>query len=263
MVVCSVVRIRNHTSRTFLVTHAGDVFYQPRVAGSPVGSNVIEVTPGYDESAEDLVIPWAATSMAGLLVEEVDSGAQIRCVVGPKESDPTGMDWLLFHDTSWENILEAQWVCMGRRHILGTIGGTVDLQLSFRDCPGEPGSPAATSSGVVVLAQSLHLEREAACAPACTVFLNVYDLAPAASIPNAMLCNSIVKTLGAFHAAVEVYGEEWGFYRQANPEEPHSAVSSCTRIPPVDQPWDHASAGLGGVEPRSVGCHSQLAQQEV
>jgi len=44
-------------------------------------------------------------------------------------------------------------------------------------------------------------------------------LASVASIPNAMLCNSVVKTFGAFHAAVEVYGEEWGFYRQADPTD--------------------------------------------
>mmetsp|Transcript_18133 Transcript_18133/g.47876 ORF Transcript_18133/g.47876 Transcript_18133/m.47876 type:complete len:278 (-) Transcript_18133:309-1142(-) len=79
----------------------------------------------------------------------------------------------------------------------------------------------------------MFFERESACAPANTVFLNVYDLASMASIPNAILCNSLVKTFGAFHVAVEVYGEEWGFYRQMDPDECGICRSRTPRRHPV------------------------------
>jgi len=53
-----------------------------------------------------------------------------------------------------------------------------------------------------------------------TVFLNVFDLASSISGVNQVLCNSSMKLLGAFHAAVEVYGHEWSFY--CNPDSPDS-----------------------------------------
>lgn len=45
------------------------------------------------------------------------------------------------------------------------------------------------------------------------MFLNVFDLASGLSIPNDILNNTMMKSIGAFHAAVEVYGHEWSFYR--------------------------------------------------
>lgn len=65
-----------------------------------------------------------------------------------------------------------------------------------------------------------------------TVFLNVFDLTSALSIPNAMLCNTMFNTIGAFHAAVEVYGEEWSFYRTPN----ELACGVCKSLRPRDHP---------------------------
>jgi len=52
-----------------------------------------------------------------------------------------------------------------------------------------------------------------------SVYLNVYDLTPAVSIPNALLNNEVVRCLGAFHAAVEVYGQEFSFSRTVEPKD--------------------------------------------
>jgi len=61
---------------------------------------------------------------------------------------------------------------------------------------------------------SLHFEEAASGAPPGTVFLNVYDLWPEASLVNSLLCNTLVKSIGAFHTAVEVHGHEWSFFGQ-------------------------------------------------
>lgn len=301
MVVCLVVRIRNESTRTFTVTQAGDPFYNPKVDGQACGGDPVEIEPGTDSLTEGLVVPWAATTRCGLVVHEDGCPEGVRCVVGPADDD-AGHDWLRLHGAAWEPLAEERWLALGKRHLLGAVGGVVELQLTFREpasarallpslrrVPGEPGARVrlkglmvstelngseatciawddseqrwtvrldsremravkaenlvslqapeerqdARSAAATRIATSILFERESACAPANTVFLNVYDLAAAASIPNSMLCNSLVKTVGAFHAAVEVYGEEWGFYRQPNPEDCGICRSRQPRKHPV------------------------------
>lgn len=245
MVVCMVVRVRNVSNRTYYIVQAGDPFYSPKIGGQATGDEPFEVPPGFDEAAEGLVIPWAATSRCGFVLGEASSAGIIRCVVGPADRDEFDTDWLRFHDAEWRPIVEDRWLSLGKRHLIGFIGGTVDIALTFRENRRHPqndeyvslafddalGRFAPTSSprsllpeklkgttqGTERIAESAHFELEAACAPSNTVFLNVFDLASVASIPNSMLCNTMMKSFGAFHAAVEVYGEEWSFYKQANP----------------------------------------------
>lgn len=309
MVVCMVVRVRNDTSRRFTITQADDPFYTAKVDGQACGDQPLEIAPGVDVPAEGLVVPWAATTRRGLAVGEVDQPEQIRCVVGPSDFDDSGTDWLRLHSAAWEPLLQERWLPLGRRHLLGAVGGVVELQLTFREPRGASGAPltapvpgdtgfsdelrpgcsvrlhglavsielngaeatcvqwdereqrwtvelankelravkrenvrrlqgdyttSASSGGVAHrIAECAYFEKESASAPGNTVFLNVYDLAPAASIPNSMLCNSLVKTMGAFHAAVEVYGEEWGFYRQASPDDCGICRSRRPRQHPV------------------------------
>merc|ERR1712176_321718 len=115
----------------------------------------------------------------------------------------------------------------GRRHLLGTIGGAVEVQLTFRDTRSQVvGQPLAD------LVEVTHFEHGVRCAAQNTVFLNVFDLASALSIPNAMLCNTIINTIGAFHAAVEVFGEEWSFYRTPNP----TSCGVCKSLRPRHHP---------------------------
>merc|ERR1712232_598631 len=99
------------------------------------------------------------------------------------------------------------------------------MHLSFRDARGQ-------AFGCASIAEVLHFDRAALCAPKNTVFLNVFDLAPAVSVPNAVLCNSNYSTVGAFHAAVEVYGEEWSFYRTPNP----TSCGVCKSLRPRNHP---------------------------
>lgn len=250
MVVCFVVRIRNLSSRTFHLVKASDAFYTTKVGDEVWEDGPLAVPPGFDSSAEGLVVPWSATSRYGLVVRgETDSDEHgIRCVVGPSGLDDGGIDWLKLHTCSWGELAQEQWLALGRRHILGAIGNSVELTLTFRErrryegeelgtVPGEE-APASTptseaSSEAVFVASCTHFERESACAPPNTVFLNVYDLASAASIPNAILCNSMMKSFGAFHATCEVYGEEWGFYRQPNPDDCGICRSRHPRRHPV------------------------------
>lgn len=65
----------------------------------------------------------------------------------------------------------------------------------------------------VALDQVLNFERSGGIVPLNTVFLNVFDLSPELSVPNAILCNNVFSTLGAFHTAVEVFAQEWSFYQ--------------------------------------------------
>mmetsp|Transcript_128927 Transcript_128927/g.373025 ORF Transcript_128927/g.373025 Transcript_128927/m.373025 type:complete len:491 (-) Transcript_128927:84-1556(-) len=236
MVVAQVVRIRNNTLKTFSVK-AGDPFYTPRVDGRPSASATIEVPPGFDQEADGLVIPWEAMTVGGLEIAEngdADSSdddrggypaSLVRCVVGPVEDDREQRDWLQFRSSSWEPVAAERWFTLGRRHYFGAVGGSVELLLTFRDARQDTRSPAQ-------LAEVIHFDFATRCAPPNMVFLNVFDLASAVSIPNAILCNTVFNTIGAFHAAVEVYGEEFSFYRTPNPK----ACGLCKSLRPRQHP---------------------------
>lgn len=223
MVVAQIVRIQNTTLRTFMVsigsdTFAGFVSSTPSVGDRPCADGQIEVTPGFDQPIENLFLPWEQLTTSGLVISavspeqvaspdvEVDKEV-MRCVVGPVDFDVDARDWLRCHNADWEPLAQEGWVPLGRRHLLGAIGGAVEIQLSFRNALGTGTEEQAN------LVDICHFERASHCAPSNTVFLNVFDLVSALSIPNAILCNTTVKCIGAFHAAVEVYGEEWSFYR--------------------------------------------------
>mmetsp|Transcript_26406 Transcript_26406/g.55905 ORF Transcript_26406/g.55905 Transcript_26406/m.55905 type:complete len:450 (-) Transcript_26406:146-1495(-) len=301
MVVCQLVRIRNASRRTFFIEHTTEIYYTPKVGGEICSTDILTIMPGYDQPCEDFVIPWAALASSGLVIWEASHpDEKIRCVVGPCDIDNGGLDWLRLHSEDWEPLAKEAWFPLGARHILGAIGQTEELILTFQE-PSMPSVPtiSTTASGataqngnsssssngrrksstdsaaalssfwssrnpsdsalraqlwqpnanskpdddndqqgtraswLVSLAKCLSFDREVACAPVNTVFLNVYDLASAASIPNALLCNSLVKTFGAFHVAIEVYGDEWGFYRQVDPEECGICRSRVPRKHPV------------------------------
>mmetsp|Transcript_112658 Transcript_112658/g.349661 ORF Transcript_112658/g.349661 Transcript_112658/m.349661 type:complete len:406 (-) Transcript_112658:117-1334(-) len=226
MVVAQVVRVRNNTLRTFHL-QAGDPFYTPRIDDQPCVEGYIKVPPGFDQAADGLVVPWEATTYCGLEITEDDSEQLLRCVVGPKEEpEGDGRDWLQFRSAAWEPLARDRWSNLGRRHLLGAVGGAVEIQLTFRDARGQStDSPAE-------LVEVTHFEYATRCAAQNTVFLNVFDLASALSIPNAMLCNTVFNTIGAFHAAVEVYGEEWSFYRTPNP----TSCGVCKSLRPRHHP---------------------------
>jgi len=116
-----------------------------------------------------------------------------------------------------------RWAMVGKPHILGTIGSSADWQLTFRDgrvanasanaaVEGSENAPEDAGVEGSELAEFVHFDRAAVADPD-RVFLNVFDLAPSLQLPNQVLCNTMFSTIGAFHAAVEVFGEEWSFYR--------------------------------------------------
>jgi len=225
MVVARIVKIRNTTLRTFYVK-PGDYFYTPSVDGKPCSESTIEVPPGFDQSTEGLTVPWETISSRGLEIGEAESEQILRCIVGPVATDGDNKDWLQFRSVESEPIEEQRWFPLGLRHILGTVGTAVDVALTFRDtrsdCTEQP-SPVW---------EVAHFERAEKAAAHNAVFLNIFDLASALSVPNAILCNTVFTTMGAFHAAIEVYGEEWAFYRTPNP----TSCGVCKSLRPRHHP---------------------------
>jgi len=211
MVVTQVVRIRNSTLRTFRI-QAGDPFYTPRIDDCPCPGGVVDVPPGFDEGIDGLVVPWESLTRGGLAITESGSDDLLRCVVGPIEPFTDNRDYLQYRSSTWEPLAHDRWTKLGNRHVMGAIGNSAEVQLSFRDARGSH----SAADGPATLGEVTHFEFASRCVSPNTVFLNIFDLASALSIPNAVLNNTVVTTFGAFHAAVEVYGEEWSFYRTPN-----------------------------------------------
>ncbi|CAJ1453136.1 unnamed protein product [Effrenium voratum] len=154
---------------------------------------------------------------------------------GPAVSVPAGgyakrLTVALWHAFSagQEPVDENRWIPLGQRHLLGAVGSAQDLALTFRDGrdKSDPDLPFRIS-------EVIHFENPMKAASPNTVFLNIFDLASSLSIPNSMLCNTMFNTLGAFHAAIEVYGEEWAFYRTPNPTSCGVCKSLKPRYHPV------------------------------
>jgi hypothetical protein len=239
MVVCKLVRIRNTSSRSFSLVHSGDIWYTPRIAGSYYGGGEFEIPPGFDAEVEDLVIPWAAVShfFAELIFGAIGTLADVKCVVGPGLEDCCDIDFVRLHAATWEPLLPDLWLPLGHRHLRGVVA-PVEVELVFFDPPQQPNASAKAAaddraqddaskssatadsgecSGIEArafdIAKCMRFEHCLSGAPANTILLNVFDLAAATATINAMLCNSLVKSVGAFHAAVEVYGSEYSFYQ--------------------------------------------------
>jgi len=203
----------------------GDIFYKTSVDGQPLADESIEVPPGFDQTTEGLTVPWESVS-SGLEISESTTGSILRCVVGPHTDDSEGRDWLQFRSAEWEPMEEQRWTPLGPRHLLGTVGASTDLALTFRD------AKSASSENPFSIAQVVHFENAMKAASPNTVFLNIFDLASALSIPNSVFCNTMFNTFGAFHAAIEVYGQEWAFYRTPNP----TSCGVCRSLRPRHHP---------------------------
>lgn len=242
MVVCKVVHIRNESSRTFHVVPAwgaAGLFNTTRIGGEPCGGGApFQVPPGFDARAEALMVPWAAVSHRGLEIGQEGVSERVRCVVGPADGltgSVQDIDWLRIHDSSWEPLVQERWLALGHRHLLGAVAA-VELRMTFTNWKAEDRPGGGPDDGVPDarrLAECIHVELDIANNPANTVMLNVFDLVPEASVPNALLCNWFVQGFGAFHAAVEVYGEEWSFYQREEPDSCGICRSKRPRHHPV------------------------------
>lgn len=236
MVVCRIVRIVNSTNRTFVV-QPNDPFYTPKIREQEGRSIEVEIPPGFDDPCENVVLPWYSSAFGGLYIREVvkraepgengeqvfgpDDAGGIRIVTGPNalaseetvkiggvmfpDVDPEKLEWLELYDYDWEPVLQERWIPLGPVHSWFTVGKEVELQLSFRG--------REDSSLPEIVQFDWALEN----LPSSTVLLNVYDLSANLSFTNDILNNSFMKSMGAFHAAIEVYGDEWGFYKTPIP----------------------------------------------
>lgn len=134
-------------------------------------------------------------------------------------------------------VAKDRWMVLGQCHRLGLLGHTVDVELTLRDQQSTTwygrSSLRRTGPQPISLSERVRFGRDAVFAPLNTVFLNVYDLLPELTSVNQLLCNSVMKTFGGFHATVEVYGEEWGFYQQPEPDISGVCISAQPRQHPV------------------------------
>jgi len=252
MVIAHIVRIVNGTNRTFVV-QPNDPFYRPKIKDQEGRSIEVDIPPGFDEVCEQVVVPWSGSAWGGLYIREVtkrsekdengedvicpDDEGGIRVVTGPNASaseettkiagvmfpeiEADQLEWLEFYNYDWEPLLQERWIPLGQSHYLFTVGKEIELQLSFR---GRDDSPL---HDVVQFDWALeHL-------PSCTVLLNVYDLSRNLSFTNDILNNSLMKSMGAFHAAIEVYGDEWGFYKTPMPDHTGICKNFKTKEHPV------------------------------
>eukprot|EP00929_Paragymnodinium_shiwhaense_P085740 TRINITY_DN4616_c0_g1_i1.p1 TRINITY_DN4616_c0_g1~~TRINITY_DN4616_c0_g1_i1.p1 ORF type:complete len:430 (+),score=96.64 TRINITY_DN4616_c0_g1_i1:126-1415(+) len=241
MVVAQVTNIRNVSKRTFYV-QAGDILYHHvLVNGQEVNNGLVEAKPGCELQVDGLAIPWASLTRAGLVVREADGNVELRCVVGPKPAEEDSKDdaaaaaaadddFLRLHTAEWEPVMPELWRRIGSRHRLGAVGHARDfcMLISEQDFLASPVPASSPAETALELAKLVSFAPSDMIAPMDTVFLNVYDLAGALSVPNALLCNTMVSTFGAFHAALQVYGEEWAFYRTPRPQ----ACGVCRSVKP-------------------------------
>lgn len=259
------MRIRNLSSRGFQITHAGHPLYAPKIGGRLCDDNTFDVPPGFDEAAEGLIVPWAMTAHRGLVVAEVGTDDYVRCVVGPNDNEGGGLCWVRTHTAGWFIVSPDRWLALGRSTVFGAMGEAPELRLTLRDPPKNPVGAlwGRSTDGEFRIAESIQFEHEISCVPPNTILLNVYDLSSVASIPNALFCNTLMKTVGAFHATVEVHGEEWGFYRQQRPDQCGICKSRQTRHHPVHiyrQSMDLGSTTLNVTEVRGL-LVSEMQQQ--
>eukprot|EP00746_Dinoflagellata_sp_MGD_P003821 gnl/MRDRNA2_/MRDRNA2_107404_c0_seq1.p1 gnl/MRDRNA2_/MRDRNA2_107404_c0~~gnl/MRDRNA2_/MRDRNA2_107404_c0_seq1.p1 ORF type:complete len:378 (-),score=58.49 gnl/MRDRNA2_/MRDRNA2_107404_c0_seq1:55-1188(-) len=224
MVNCVVVRIINYTKRTFILQLRG-FQYSPMVCGEALPGGLVTIPPGFDEKAENLFVPWAATSRGLQIVElkaatdsdgpvELPVDAGIRCVTGPSLDSElkTDVDFLRVHDgRTQEPLRERDWLSLGKRNFWGIGGQEVEVALIFNDTAmGKEDASSEDEAGM--LADIVKFVPATFCARTNTVLLNVYDLAEQIGTANMLLNNSFIKRGGLYHAGVEIYGDEWGFY---------------------------------------------------
>lgn len=205
MVTASIVRIRNHTNLTFFIKVGSSSKTGGSAENVQCDDGVIAVVPGFDQEVENLYVPWLILTLTGLEVSLKGTSEVARCVIAPLQEDDAN-DWLQFRTVDWKPVSEDRWKYVGRRHtFLGTYGRNEELNLDIFLDDDRLERPS--------IVDYLHFNRCSLDGPLNTVFLNIFDLAPVMTVPNAVLNNTFVESFGAFHAAVEVYEEEWSFYK--------------------------------------------------
>uniref|UniRef100_A0A7S1B070 PPPDE domain-containing protein n=1 Tax=Noctiluca scintillans TaxID=2966 RepID=A0A7S1B070_NOCSC len=181
-----IVRVRNATNRTFRIRAAEFL--------GAFASECLTIPPHFDEAIPGLSVPWAPFTRNGLCIW--DGEDTVRCVVGPHGG--SSGDWLRLHADSWDSVAKRRWIPLKCGSWFSS--GAVELELVF------------TERGSSKLQNVVCFEAPRS-APSDTVFLNIYDLLPSTSLANSVLDNGFTKRLGAYHAAVEVYGREWSFFK--------------------------------------------------
>mmetsp|Transcript_8425 Transcript_8425/g.23772 ORF Transcript_8425/g.23772 Transcript_8425/m.23772 type:complete len:297 (-) Transcript_8425:141-1031(-) len=143
-----------------------------------------------------------------------------RCVIGGKDAGPAPNDfkYLQFLNGACESVAKDRWINLG-------FCTSVELWLTFAD-PDGINELEKPSLGIF---EAIHFElarvraRRKAAAPdkedrtSGKVCLNIFDLNRTASVTNQLLCNPAFQIAGLFHAAIEVYGKEWSFYKTPDP----------------------------------------------
>lgn len=198
MVYAWVVRVENASDVVYHIDYSAGLFSEwdsPNVNGLTPPYIIL---PGFTStSVEDFAIPHSGTLSISC---ENDDSTKIEVFIGPRpgQTSVDAEDWLQFRTPDGKPVGIRNWKCMGKSQMIG--GSHVNLELKFT------GSLKNGIEGAVNL-RSVSLNQPE------DVLVNVYDLASQLSSFNALFSNKSYNLFGFFHAGIEVYGEEWSFYR--------------------------------------------------
>lgn len=196
MVVVWVVRLSNESNHSYHMQYLPGFLTEwnaPKVDGS---DPPFIVMPGFStDDIQDFAIPHNGSITIWC---ENDESNKIEIFVGPRPGYGDDEDWLQFRRSDGEPVGHRSWQYVGPAQMFG--GRHVEMQCLF---------VGPLSAGVDA---ALNFTPFSATQPN-DVLLNVYDLVNHVSSFNGVFSNRAFNLFGFFHAGIEVYGEEWSFYR--------------------------------------------------
>eukprot|EP00397_Hematodinium_sp_SG-2012_P025607 GEMP01026766.1.p1 GENE.GEMP01026766.1~~GEMP01026766.1.p1 ORF type:complete len:456 (+),score=43.74 GEMP01026766.1:137-1504(+) len=201
MVLVWIVRLANSSDHVYNLEYTTGFLTEwnaPKVDGS---SPPYVVMPRFaSDNIRDFAIPhngsisiWCAN----------DESNKIEIFIGPRPGQIENEDWLQYRTPDGKPVAMREWRYVGETQMFG--GCHLELQLKFNG-PLSAGIKHAISWSLCSVNEP------------DDVLLNVYDLAPQISSFNGFFANQAYTLFGFFHAGIEIYGEEWSFYRTPGPE---------------------------------------------
>jgi len=196
MVVVWVVKISNASSSPVHLEYSVGFLTEwnsPKVDGA---EPPYVIMPGFtSETVTDFAVPQTG---AITLWTEGEEEQKVEIFVAPRPNGSAEHAWIQYRKPSGEPIAEERWFFVGQNQMFG--GRHVEYEFKIK---------ARISKGI---GKAISFSPFSVYGPS-DVLLNVYDLAQHVSSFNGLFANQAYNLFGFFHSGIEVYGEEWSFYR--------------------------------------------------
>jgi len=197
-----VVKITNSSPRPVHLEYSVGFLTEwnsPKVDGS---EPPYVIMPGYtSETVTDFAIPQSG---AITIWTEGEEDQKIEIFVGPRPNGSDEHAWIQYRKPSGEAIAEDRWFFVGQNQMFG--GRHVEYEFRIK---------ARLSKGI---GKAISFSPFSVYGPS-DVLLNVYDLAQHVSSFNGLFANQAYNWFGFFHSGIEVFGEEWSFYRTESDDQ--------------------------------------------